>query len=316
MTPDGVYVDSSGNLYIADDSDNRIEEIPATSGTHWGISMTAGDIYTVAGSATGTVGYSGRRWPRHLGALEQPRERHGRQRRGPHHRRHRQQPDPDGGGRDDHALPSRHNGRRHLHHRRQLDWIRGHFRRRRTGHLRPPQQPGRRRRPATATTTSTSPTTGNNRIQEVAASGGTQWGISMTAGDIYTVAGNSAGTSGITGDGGAATSASCTTRVASPRVRPAPCSSPTRGTTGSKTSARQPGPAARLTTSTPSQAARPAPPATQETAVPPPRPICHWPSVCHCRQRPAGLHRRLGQQPRPRGRRLEPHRIRHLDDSR
>ena len=48
---------------------------------------------------------------------------------------------------------------------------------------------------------------GNNRIQEVSATSGTQWGITMTAGDIYTIAGISAGTSGITGDGGAATSA-------------------------------------------------------------------------------------------------------------
>ena len=36
---------------------------------------------------------------------------------------------------------------------------------------------------------------------------GTQWGQSMTAGDIYTIAGSSSGTSGSSGDGGAATSA-------------------------------------------------------------------------------------------------------------
>ena len=39
------------------------------------------------------------------------------------------------------------------------------------------------------------------------ATSGTQWGQSMTADDIYTVAGSSSGTSGDTGDGGAATSA-------------------------------------------------------------------------------------------------------------
>ena len=37
---------------------NRIEEIPAASGTQWGISMTAGKIYTIAGSDTGAAGAS------------------------------------------------------------------------------------------------------------------------------------------------------------------------------------------------------------------------------------------------------------------
>ena len=39
------------------------------------------------------------------------------------------------------------------------------------------------------------------------AASGTQWGQSMTANDVYTVAGSSSGTSGHSGDGGAATSA-------------------------------------------------------------------------------------------------------------
>ena len=45
----------------------------------------------------------------------------------------------------------------------------------------------------------------NNRVRVVAASTGTFYGQPMTAGDIYTVAGN--GTSGFSGDGGPATSA-------------------------------------------------------------------------------------------------------------
>ena len=45
-----------GNLYIADTADNRIQEIPGSSGTQWGISMTGGDIYTIAGSPTGKPG--------------------------------------------------------------------------------------------------------------------------------------------------------------------------------------------------------------------------------------------------------------------
>src|ERR1019366_2396172 len=47
----------------------------------------------------------------------------------------------------------------------------------------------------------------NNRVQEMAGSTGTFWGQSMTSGDMYTVAGSSAGTAGFSGDGGAAGSA-------------------------------------------------------------------------------------------------------------
>ncbi len=47
--------------------------------------------------------------------------------------------------------------------------------------------------------------TGNNRIRVVAATTGTFYGQAMTAGDIYTVAGD--GTAGFSGDGGPATSA-------------------------------------------------------------------------------------------------------------
>jgi len=47
---------------------------------------------------------------------------------------------------------------------------------------------------------------GNNQVRVVAASTGTFYGIALTAGDIYTIAGD--GTAGFTGDGGPATSAS------------------------------------------------------------------------------------------------------------
>ena len=47
--------------------------------------------------------------------------------------------------------------------------------------------------------------TGNNRIRVVAETTGTFYGQAMTAGDIYTVAGN--GTAGFAGDGGPATGA-------------------------------------------------------------------------------------------------------------
>ena len=54
--------------------------------------------------------------------------------------------------------------------------------------------------------------TDNNRVRVVAASTGTFYGQAMTAGDIYTVAGN--GTSGFSGDGGPATSAELSARTA------------------------------------------------------------------------------------------------------
>lgn len=55
--PAGVAIDSSGGIVIADTENNVIRYVSANSATHFGQSMTAGDIYTIAG--TGTAGYSG-----------------------------------------------------------------------------------------------------------------------------------------------------------------------------------------------------------------------------------------------------------------
>jgi RHS repeat-associated protein len=134
--PEGIAADGAGNLYIADMLNNRIQEIPAATGAQWGIHMTGGDIYTIAGSAAGTSGHAG-----------------------------------DGGKATAATLAA----------------------------------PGQ-----IATDTSGDlyiTDAGNNRIREIAAASGTQWGTSMTAADIYDVAGSETGTSGSSGDGGPATAA-------------------------------------------------------------------------------------------------------------
>ena len=130
--PQGVAVDGSGNLLIADADNNRVRVVAETSGTFYGVAMTAGDIYTVAGIGTG--GSSGDGGPATSAELN---------------------------------FPSRV----------AVDG---------SGNL-------------------VIADTDNNRVHVVAASTGTFYGVAMTAGDIYTVAGN--GTGGYSGDGGPATSA-------------------------------------------------------------------------------------------------------------
>lgn len=50
--PLGIAVDSAGNLYIYDTGNYRIRMVPAVAGTYFGQTMTAGDIYTIAGDGT------------------------------------------------------------------------------------------------------------------------------------------------------------------------------------------------------------------------------------------------------------------------
>jgi trimeric autotransporter adhesin len=130
--PHGVAVDGAGNLVIADSSNFRIRVVAASNGTFYGQSMTAGDIYTVAGD--GRRGVSGD------GGLATRAELH----------------DPEGVAVDG------------------------------GGNL-------------------VVADSGNERIRVVAARTGTFYGQSMTAGDIYTVAGD--GPAGFSGDGGPATRA-------------------------------------------------------------------------------------------------------------
>ena len=129
----GVAVDAAGDLYIADTGNNAIREVAATTGMQWGQSMTAGDVYTVAGGSYGTSGDGDVATSADLespyGVAVDAGGNFG-------HRRYWQQSDP-----------------------------------------------------------------------EIPLSSGTQWGQTMTADHMYTVAGDPSGSSGCSSDGTSATSA-------------------------------------------------------------------------------------------------------------
>ncbi|HXQ43069.1 MAG TPA: hypothetical protein VN816_00395 [Acidimicrobiales bacterium] len=55
--PEGIAVDGSGNLYIADTGACQVDEVPDGDGTRSGATLDAGDLYAVAG--TGICGYGG-----------------------------------------------------------------------------------------------------------------------------------------------------------------------------------------------------------------------------------------------------------------
>ena len=201
--PNGLAADASGNIYIADTGNERVQEIAVSNHTQWGISMTAGDVYTVAGSAHGNAGSSGDGGPATSAKLTLP-----------------DSVAVDASGNlyiadtQDHKV-------REVAATTHTQWgiamtagdiytIAGNG------------TPGHAGNAGAATSAELiEPWAiavdsggdlfiadfGNNRIQEVAASTGPQYGISMTANDIYTIAGSSAGTAGNLGDGGAATSA-------------------------------------------------------------------------------------------------------------
>src|SRR6266704_3430795 len=128
----GLALDQDKNVLIADVSNNRIRMIAATSGTFYGVAVTAGDLYTVAGA--GTSGFAGDGGPATAAGLR----------------------DPQGVTAD----PS--------------------------GNL-------------------VIADSFDNRVRVVAAASGTFYGVAMSGGDIYTVAGN--GTAAFAGDGGPATAA-------------------------------------------------------------------------------------------------------------
>jgi DNA-binding beta-propeller fold protein YncE len=68
--PASVAADAAGNLVIADSGNNRARVVAASTGTFYGQAMTAGDIYTVAGSRKS--GFSGDGGPATSAGLNYP----------------------------------------------------------------------------------------------------------------------------------------------------------------------------------------------------------------------------------------------------
>jgi trimeric autotransporter adhesin len=132
-TPWLIGADAAGNLLVSDTNNNRVRVVAAKTGTFYGVRMTAGDIYSVAGNgdATGRAGNGG---PATRAVVSIPE-----------------------------AVTVDHAGNLLI----------------------------------TAI--------GTDQIRVVAARTGTFYGQAMTAGDIYTVAGN--GAQGYSGDGGPAVKA-------------------------------------------------------------------------------------------------------------
>jgi hypothetical protein len=194
-----LAVTRSGDLAIADTGSNRIRIVAGNSGTRFGQAMTAGDIYTIAGN--GKAGYSGDGGPGTAARLSYPAA-----------------PSADRAGNV--LIGDTHNERV-----RVVAAVSGTFygQAMTAGDIYTIAGNGTRGYsgdggPATSAELS-SPAglvvdtsgnvlindSGNNRIRVIAASTGTFYGQAMTAGDIYTIAGN--GTAGYSGDGGPATSA-------------------------------------------------------------------------------------------------------------
>ena len=63
-------MDGAGNLVITDSANDRVRVVAAGTGTFYGQSMIAGDIYTVAGNGTG--GFSGDGGPALSAELNHP----------------------------------------------------------------------------------------------------------------------------------------------------------------------------------------------------------------------------------------------------
>ena len=208
FTPQGVAIDGAGNLLVGDYGNNRVRVVAGHSGTFYGQAMAAGHIYTVAGDGTG--GFTGDGGPATSAELSAPAA-----------------VTVDTAG--NLVIADSGNARVRVVAARTgtfyaMAMKAGHiYTVAGNGHFGFSGDGG----PATAAElgfparirvdsagnqiiTDSAPTAqsnfgGNNRIRVAAARTGTFYATAMTAGDMYTVAGD--GTAGFSGDGGLATRA-------------------------------------------------------------------------------------------------------------
>jgi hypothetical protein len=237
LSPSGLASDAAGNIYIADTSNERIQEIAASTHSQWGQSMTAGDVYTVAGSSTGQTGTTGDSGPASAALLNGP-EAVAADAAGNLYI-------ADAGGLDIREVAAT------AHTQWGIAMAAGDIYLIAGGGTASPGDGG------SATSAKLGQVFGltvdpagdlyladslNSRIQEVAAAAGTQWGQPMTAGDIYTIAGSTAGTAGHSATAPPPPQRCSAARPASPSTAPGTCTSATPATAASRSSPPSPAP--------------------------------------------------------------------------
>jgi len=202
--PTDIAFDSAGDLFIADSSNDRVQEVAATTGTQWGQSMTAYDVYTVLGvngtngcSGNGTAGTSAHIFDPTGLAVDGTGNLYVAD-----YLNNRILELPKAAGTNWGISMTADEEYTVAGHASCASGISGDGSAATSGYLDTPRSVTLDPSGDLIIADST-----NDRVQEVAATTGTQWGVSMTADDMYTIAGSATGSHGTTGDGGAATSA-------------------------------------------------------------------------------------------------------------
>jgi hypothetical protein len=72
LNPAGLAIDATGNLVISNYQDNQLDVVADATGTFYGVPMTAGDLYIVAGYGRRHRGFWGDGGPSTKAALDQP----------------------------------------------------------------------------------------------------------------------------------------------------------------------------------------------------------------------------------------------------
>jgi YD repeat-containing protein len=207
IEPGGEIADSHGDIYVSDSQNSRVQEIAAYTHTQWGIPMTGGEVYTIAGSATGVAGNSGDGGAATAALLNDPQglafDNNGNLLITDFGNNQVRVVDAEAGTNTIYGQPMTANDIYTI--AGQTSGASG------TAGDGGPAASGYLYRPQAIAVDAKGDVyiadKDNNRIQEIQAAGGISWGQTMTAGDIYTVAGSATGAAGSSGDDGPATSA-------------------------------------------------------------------------------------------------------------